>query len=97
MKSNKELASRVTQCLSVLNGLTNKELIVVISNLERVIGCAMEGKDPEANPDVEALRDSYHEQPTLGKALQLQGLLTSTWAGDLEPKEEKEEKNVTTN
>jgi len=61
-----------------------QDLVVTYANLGYSIGAAIENiKEGDEGPSLEELQKSYHTKPTIGVALMLQGILTSSWHEDI--------------
>ena len=57
-------------------------------NLGYSIGASIEEIEQGSGPTVEELQKSYYQNPTVGTALMLQGLLTSSWYDNSSVKKE---------
>lgn len=73
-----------------------QELVTLYGNLGYAIGAAIE-KIPEGveGPTPEELQKSYYEKPTIGVALMLQGVVTSSWSENINKENVQEIKDVT--
>ena len=69
-----------------------QDLILLYGNLGYSIGASIEGIDNTQGPSLDELQKRYYEKPTVGIALMLQGMLTTSWYDDV-LKQEKEEKH----
>ena len=69
------------ELMDVLNKykLRTQDLIAVYGNLGYAIGGTIESIDPSQGPSLEELQKRYYARPTLGVALMLQGMLTTSW------------------
>lgn len=69
-----------------------QDLILLYGNLGYSIGASIEGLDNTQGPTIDELQKKYYEKPTVGIAMMLQGMLTTTWYDDvLKSNKEKEE------
>jgi hypothetical protein len=70
-----------------------QDLVLLYGNLGYSIGASIEGIDTSQGPSVDELQKQYYEKPTIGVAMMLQGILTTTWYDDIskQTKEKKEE------
>jgi hypothetical protein len=69
--------------------LRTPDLILLYGNLGYSIGASIEGIEPGQGPILQELEKRYYEKPTVGVAMMLQGMLTTTWHDDLNKNEEK--------
>jgi hypothetical protein len=76
-KANKAL-DEIIQLLNKYK-LRTQDLVVVYGNLGYTIGATIEAVDPNYGPSLEELQEKYYKEPTLGVALMLQGMLTTSW------------------
>lgn len=61
-----------------------QDLVLTYANLGYSIGASIENiKEGDEGPSLEELQKSYHTKPTIGVALMLQGILTSSWYEDI--------------
>lgn len=69
-----------------------QDLVLLYGNLGYSIGASIEGIDNSQGPSLEELQKKYYEKPTVGIAMMLQGMLTTSWYDDiLKPNKEKVE------
>jgi hypothetical protein len=70
--------------LSVLKAakLRTQDLILLYGNLGYSIGASIEGVTDSPGPSVDELQKTYFEKPSVGVALMLQGILTTSWHDD---------------
>ena len=57
------------------------EILLAYGNLGYTLGASIEGFDGKG-PSIEELEKMYYENPTVGVALMLQGILVTTWLDD---------------
>lgn len=61
------------------SGLTPQELVLVISHVLIDMGSSLEGISAYNTDTLETIQKQYYEEPTVGKALILQGALMTSW------------------
>lgn len=69
--------------------LREKDLVLLYGNLGYSIGASIHGVKQGEGPTLDELQKSYYEKPTIGVAMMLQGILTTTWYDNLNENEEK--------
>lgn len=84
-EEQEKASQALNEILEILNKykLRTQDLILLYGNLGYSIGASIEGMKNSVGPTVEELQKSYYEKPTVGIAMMLQGLLTTTWQDDI--------------
>lgn len=62
--------------------LRTQDLILLYGNLGYSIGASIEGLTGSPGPTADELQKTYYEKPTIGVAMMLQGILTTSWYDD---------------
>ena len=75
-KANQCLQRLITD-LNEFN-LRTQDVVVVLGNLAYAVGASIEGIG-EDGPTLDELNQRYYTEPTLGTALMLQGMITTSW------------------
>jgi hypothetical protein len=69
-----------------------QDLVLLYGNLGYSIGASIEGLKNTEGPSIDELQKNFYEKPTVGIAMMLQGMLTTTWYDDvIKSNKEKEE------
>lgn len=78
------------QILQILDKhkLRVQDLVLVYGNLGYSIGASIENL-VESGPSLEELQKRYYEKPTIGIAMMLQGMLTTTWGDSIQTNKDK--------
>ncbi len=91
-EEQEKASEALDEILATLNkfSLRVEELVLLYSNLGYSIGASIDGIGAnDEKPSLESLQQKYYEKPSIGVALMLQGLLTSTWVDDFKQKDKK--------
>lgn len=70
--------------------LRTQDLILLYGNLGYSIGASIDGLTGSPGPSVEELQKMYYEKPSIGVAMMLQGILTTSWHDDYIKSSKKE-------
>lgn len=80
------------QCIEAFQGanLRTQDLVVVWGNLGYSLGASIEGFT-ESGPSLEELQQAYHQNPTIGIAMMLQGMMATLWSNQMTETFKKEQ------